>query len=642
MNYENMTREQLITELAKLRQRNIELEVTLEEVIGCILKGQEELLNLVLETSNTGFWDWNNDTGELYFSPSWSGMLEYPQEELEPHIHTWERLLHPDDFTATMMVLGEHLEGRSEKYEATYRMLSKYREWKWFMARGQVVARNKDGRPLRMVGTCIDITYRKQVELALVQSQEKFSKVFKCNPDLISITTLKEGRYVEVNDAFVEITGYERHEVIGLTIQDLEIWAGPDERDKIIKQAKEHGNVRNIDTKFRMKSGEIRNFELSLEIIDIDGEEHLIITTRDITERKQMEEALRMSEECFSKAFNASPVAMTISTLEEGKYLKVNNAFCCITGYSQAEVIGKTSLDLGIWMDVADRNLVKQRILAKQIAQEMEIGFCTKTGEERRGLYFSESIEIDGELCIISVFTDITELRRLEIEMTRLDRLNLVGEMAASIGHEIRNPMTTVRGYLQILRENEDYIQEMEYFDLMIEELDRANAIISDFLSLAKNKMVDMKPVNLNSIIKKSMPLIQARALSKDHYIKLELTEIPDLLLGHKEIHQLILNLVNNGLEAMSLPGDITIKTFMKADKAVLAIQDQGHGIDHDLLGKLGTPFLTTKEQGTGLGLAVCYRIAAQHNARIDVETGSHGTTFFVSFPNPGLVPCQP
>jgi signal transduction histidine kinase len=221
----------------------------------------------------------------------------------------------------------------------------------------------------------------------------------------------------------------------------------------------------------------------------------------------------------------------------------------------------------------------------------------------------------------------------MEVEMTRLDRLNIVGQMAASIGHEIRNPMTTVRGYLQLLRENESYSRELEYFDLMIEELDRANSIITEFLSLAKNKIVELKLTNLNAIIGKLLPLVQAKAMSRDQHIKLDLDDVPDLLLDIKEIRQLVINLVNNGMESMQLSGVVLIRTYVDKDKVVLAIKDSGHGINRELLDKLGTPFLTTKEQGTGLGLAVCYRIAARHNAKIDIETGSNGTTFYIRFP---------
>ena len=384
-----------------------------------------------------------------------------------------------------------------------------------------------------------------------------------------------------------------------------------------------------------MKSGEIKTALISVEIIDLNGEAHLLVSARDITEQKRMEDALRQSEECFSKAFNSSPILMSISTLEEGRFIMVNNTFCRIMDYRNEKVVGRTSLDIGFWAKYTDRYLVKKRIMESQTVRDMEIYFFTGKGEQRVGLYSAEGIDINGRPCLISVLIDVTELRQMEVEMTRLDRLNVVGEMAASIGHEIRNPMTTVRGYLQLLQENKDYHKEIEYFDLMIEELDRANLIITEFLSLAKNKMVELKPNNLNAIIGKLLPLVQAKAISRDQHIKVELNYQPDILLDSKEIRQLILNLVNNGMESMPSVGDITIRTYIEKGKAVLAVQDQGLGIDSELLDKIGSPFFTTKEQGTGLGLAVCYRIAAHHNARIDIDTSSTGTTFYVKFPSP-------
>jgi len=468
---------------------------------------------------------------------------------------------------------------------------------------------------------------------AISQSERKFTRLINCNPDLLSITTLEDGRYVEVNTAFVEITGYQRHEVLGRTTQELNIWADLAQRDRVIKEAREKGTVRNIELDFRMKSGEIRNFITAVEIIDLDGEEHLIVTTKDITDRIRTEAALRLSEECFSKAFNASPVSMTISTLEEGIFLQTNDAYCDIIGFGREEALGRTSFELGIWPVLAQRELVKEQIMANQSVKDMEFHFCRKTGEERLGLISAEGIVIDGRLCILSSVTDITDLRKMELEMTRLDRLNLVGEMAASIGHEIRNPLTAVRGYLQLLGQNEAYYSETESFNLMIEELDRANSIITEFLSLAKDKAVAMNRKSLNSIIKRALPLVQATAIRRDQHIKLELGKVPLLSLDKKAIRQLIINLVNNGLEAMPASGCVTIMTYREGERVVLAVQDEGPGIDITLLNNLYTPFFTTKDQGTGLGLSVCYRIATRHHAVIDLDTGSNGTTFYVKFP---------
>ena len=233
---------------------------------------------------------------------------------------------------------------------------------------------------------------------------------------------------------------------------------------------------------------------------------------------------------------------------------------------------------------------------------------------------------------VLNLKEEIDRREVMEKEMARLDRLNLIGEMAAGIGHEIRNPMTTVRGFLQLMEGKDRYAQDREFLELMICELDRANSIITEYLSLAKNKVMALKEHNLNSIVENLFPLIQADAMVTEKNIIRDLGEIPTLLLDEKEIRQLILNLVRNGFEAMSPGARLIIKTFTDGEEVVLAVQDEGKGIELDVLDKIGTPFFTTKDTGTGLGLAVCYSIAARHKAIINVETAPTGTTFYVKF----------
>jgi signal transduction histidine kinase len=222
--------------------------------------------------------------------------------------------------------------------------------------------------------------------------------------------------------------------------------------------------------------------------------------------------------------------------------------------------------------------------------------------------------------------------RKTEADLLRLDRLNTVGEMAASIGHEVRNPMTTVRGYLQMFMRRAEYAPHRQQFTTMVEELDRANDIISGFLSLAKNKVMELKPGNLNNVINTLSPMLQAEALRTDHDLRIDTGEIPDINMDDKEIRQLILNLVRNAFDAMEAGGRLTIATYARNDHVVLAVSDTGKGIPREVLAKLGTPFLTTKQHGTGLGLPVCYRIAERHGAKVDVKTSPQGTTFSVYF----------
>nr|WP_243734989.1 PAS domain-containing protein [Paenibacillus turpanensis] len=235
----------------------------------------------------------------------------------------------------------------------------------------------------------------------------------------------------------------------------------------------------------------------------------------------------------------------------------------------------------------------------------------------------------DG-ICVF--LKDISEKKQYEQELKRLSQLDLIGQMAAGISHEVRNPMTAVRGFLQLLSKNQDFLNYKDTFHLMIEELDRANAIVTEFLSMGSNKLNEQKPQNINDIISGIAPLIQADALRHDHLLELDMKDVPSLMLSHNEIRQLILNLCRNGIEAMSDGKQLTIRTYVDQEHVILAVQDQGQGIRPEIMDRVGTPFFTTKENGTGLGLGVCHGIAARHNAVLEIVSGTEGTTVMVKF----------
>ena len=241
----------------------------------------------------------------------------------------------------------------------------------------------------------------------------------------------------------------------------------------------------------------------------------------------------------------------------------------------------------------------------------------------------------NGEKIIgaVALYQDITELENLRSEMGNIERLNLVGQMAASITHEIRNPMATVRGFIQLLSEQADKGKE-GYYSIILNELDRANGIITDFLSLSQSRVLEMNECNLNEIIKELQPIIMADTNIKGQYFELLLDErLPNLLLNKKEIKQLLLNLARNGTEAMTSGGKLIISTRLLDNQVELLVTDTGSGISQEKIGRIFEPFFTTKERGTGLGLSVTKSIVDKHHGQIRINSNSgDGTTFIISF----------
>jgi len=482
-----------------------------------------------------------------------------------------------------------------------------------------------------------DIT-GKQAEEKIRLSEISCRTIFE-NTGTATIIIGEDTTIYLVNTNFEKLFGYSKEEIEGkkswrefLIKDNLEqmeryhrLWlADPDLVPGKIE-------IRGIDKYGRVK-------DLLLNIAAIPETKMCVVSFLDITGHKKVEKDLRLWEERFSVAFNASPSAMAITTLSDGLYIDINKSFAEMTGYQPHEVIGYTTAELNIWAVPEDRHKIVELLSKVHTIRNIETKFRTKSGKILTTLFSAELIILNDTPYIISSVTDITGRKQMEQEIARLDRLHLVGEIAAGIGHEIRNPMTTMRGFLQLLRSKKDCAQYKSYYDLMIEELDRANSIISEFLFLARNKPVSLKILNINHIVTAISPLIAADALITDKYIEMDLSDgIPDLCLNEKEIRQLIYNLTRNGLEAMAPGGKLTIKTFVDVSEVVLAVQDEGSGIEPDVLGKLDIPFFTTKENGTGLGLPVCYSIAARHNATIKIDTGTAGTTFSVSFKTSGL-----
>jgi len=354
----------------------------------------------------------------------------------------------------------------------------------------------------------------------------------------------------------------------------------------------------------------------------------------EIGERKHVEEVLRAERSLFM----GGPTIVFLWENAEGwpvEYVSPN--VYQILGYKEEDFIsGKVNYKSIVHPDDFEWVLAEVFMHTKKQTAFFEqiYRIITASGETRWFMDFTVvKRNLSGEVTHYHGYiNDITDRKLIEAKMAQLDRLNAIGEVAAGIGHEVRNPMTTVRGYLQLYQKKEEFADYYDHFGTMIGELDRANSIITEFLSLAKNKSLEKRQGNLNNVIQALFPILQAETFQKGHQLQAQSGEIPDSVFDEKEIRQLIINMVRNGLEAMEGSGLVTISTYFENDNIILAIQDTGSGIPAEVLDKLGTPFVTTKDHGTGLGLSICYRIAARHGAGIEVHTGTAGTTFTIIF----------
>ena len=345
---------------------------------------------------------------------------------------------------------------------------------------------------------------------------------------------------------------------------------------------------------------------------------------------QEMEE----SKKHYATVIDYSPVGYVLLN-EQGVITDANLTVAAMLGLEKEKMVGLFFTDLVAKQDseIFFAHIRRCQMTKTRVCTEIEMKSALGTIFCAQIVSFPFTLLDNQTFYYNTAIIDVSNQKRLEEEIQRLDRLNLIGEMAAGIAHEIRNPMTTVRGYLQLYKRRSENPQEVEDIQLMLEELDRANAIISEFLALGKNKNNKLLMKDVNVIVEAIYPLVQAEAALVDKEVVLELfSELPNILIDGKEIRQLLLNLVSNALQSMD-HGRVTIRSFLEEEDVVISIADQGHGISDDIKHKIGTPFFTTKDNGTGLGMAICYSIVQRHNGKLDFITSPSGTTFFIRFP---------
>jgi len=504
-----------------------------------------------------------------------------------------------------------------------------------------------DGSPAGILSVGQDITRQKRTEKELQRSEQRFrSYVENVNDTIFALTPTGIFSYASPN--WKETFGYDLEETIGRSFIPFIHSDDVPNCLEFLKRVFETGEKQSgVEYRILHKNGRwIWNKANGSLIRDIDtGDAIFIGIGRDISELKKAEETIRQSEEKFSAAFRASPDAITLSRLSDGRYLELNKGFTSLTGYLPKEVIGKTSQEIEIWNDPQDRLQFLQDLNKYGIVKDKEFKLKHKDGSLRTGQISARIIEINSEQCMLGITRDITEREYLQNELIKAQKLESISILAGGIAHNFNNVLTGVIGYISYAKKHlEDTNKVLQTLEAAEKSSYRAAGLARQLLTFSQGDIPIRKPVSVDALVDESVLLFLSGSNVKGSISRTS----PQMVNGDsQQLNQAFNNIVLNAIQAMPNGGslEVRIDSALLDDDNRYALQpgryvkivfeDSGSGIKQDDLNKIYDPYFTTKDSGTGLGLSTTHSIISKHGGCIDItsEVGK-GTIVTVLLPS--------
>ena len=510
---------------------------------------------------------------------------------------------------------------------------------------------NLKGKDLLMAITR-DISDRKSALAAMKESEERFRLIFQTSPDAITINRYDDTTYIDVNEGFSRVTGYQREEVIGRTTSELGIWQGEDARMKLRAGLEQCGFIDNLEAEFRHKDGEVGLGLLSARTIKLGGIEHLLTVTRSITKWKADQEALQKSEARYRLLVENAPLGI-LSINADGVLEDANS--------KALEILGSPSFD-ELCKDEAlnperggGANKVGadfQRCLETGQGGVFERAHSSHWGKDLWLRYLLQPIrnptgEIQGVQAIIE---DITDGRKMEAQLRQAQKMEAVGTLAGGIAHDFNNILMGIQGYTSLMLMDAGPGEEAHDALKCIEQAVQSGSDLTrQLLGFARGGKYEAKATDLNELIKRSSQMF-GRAKKEIHIHRKFQKDLWAVEVDQGQIEQVLLNLFVNAWQAMPEGGELYLETnnhvmsqedirplHATAGRYVrFTVTDTGVGMERQTMERIFEPFFTTKDmgRGTGLGLASAYGIVKNHGGFINVysEPGT-GATFSVYLP---------
>lgn len=623
----------------------------------------EERLKLALEGAEDGIWDWDLLNDEMAFNERWTAMLGYEQGEIDATFRGFMKLVHPDDADGVKKALEAHLMGKIPVYQTEHRMRAHSGEWRWILARGKVVRRDPNGRPLRVSGTHKDITERKRSRQALLRSEALVRSIFQTAPDGILLIN-DRGCIESINAAGERIFGYPGSEIVGRDVSFL-LPEAPDDhfRSHVARYAgtskqRQGGQIREVVATRR--DGSLVPVDLAVgEVPSASGRRLFSAVVRDASDRKKAEEVLKLHQAMVE---NMSEGMLVIRT-KDGVIVYANPRLEEMFEYEAGALEKQHASVLYAPQDGSARDLTRSMMesLDRKGIWRGEVRSLKRSGRtfwcRIKAAVFDHPAY--GKVWV-SVHEDISDLVRAEEERHILEdqlrhshKMESVGQLAGGVAHAFNNLLLGIGGHLEFI-ESEVKPGSPAYLDLRAAQsaIDRAASLTRKLLAFSRQEVLAPVDVNLDELLTNElMPMLRS-AISEDIAMDLQTGSGKDLVhVDVAQIEQVILNLCVNARDAMPDGGRITIRTSsvdldtnFAAENAwaqegpyvLLEISDTGDGIPEDIAEQVFEPFFTTKttSTNTGLGLAIVASTLREHDAGLQMQSRpGEGTIFRVFLP---------
>ncbi|MEH7489504.1 PAS domain S-box protein [Priestia megaterium] len=479
----------------------------------------------------------------------------------------------------------------------------------------------------------------------LEYTKEQLESFINHHMDAVIITDL-EGQILRVNEAYEKVYGWKSHEVIGKKYYDIAGAFSKDVHENIKKTVAEKEAINRVEVVRARKDGSLVDLRITISPI-FNGKDELVGLSGvcvDISEAKKAKQELDLlhrklkeSELKYRTLFEYANDAIYL--LEIGsdhfpaRFVEVNEAGCKRFGYTREELLSTPCHGI-IPRDSDIVQKTVEEIRNGNLSFTLQSQFTFKSGEIKKLEYSGKLFNIENKKVLLIVSRDRTEYLKTEELLQKSEKLAAVGQLATAIAHEIRNPLTTIKGFVQLMKETDR--SAIGYANIMLDELERINGIVSEMLLLSKPESEHFRVFSLTEAVKYVMSLTSHEALLKNiDFLYDEQTNNASVYGNKNHLIQVLLNVFKNAIEAMDGPGNIYITIKTAQDNHIfIEVRDEGVGISKDRLEHIGEPFFTLKEKGMGLGLTISSKIIHDHHGTLQIESEQNkGTIVKIRLP---------